>query len=71
MVKSALDHCESSPGDVAEIKVTFNSTAQRESALPHLASHIEPPAWRLFWFEGERPSASGQPQKVSLRNRHP
>jgi hypothetical protein len=35
--KPALDHCELSPEDVAEVKAEFESTAQREDAPPHLA----------------------------------
>jgi len=34
--KPVLDHCELSPEDVAEVRAEFESTAQREDALPHL-----------------------------------
>ena len=35
--KPALDHCELSPEDVAEVRAVFESTAPRGDALPHLA----------------------------------
>jgi hypothetical protein len=35
--KPALDHCELSAEDVAEVKAEFESTARRKDALPHLA----------------------------------
>ncbi len=35
--KPALDDCELSAEDVAEVKAEFESTARRKDALPHLA----------------------------------